>query len=136
MPLPTAKGFEPITGYRLVEKLGAGGYGEVWKATAPGGLWKAIKIVFGDQAGPQAEQELKALERIKQVRHPFLLSLERFEIIEGHLLIVMELADGCLLDRFHECRRSGSPGIPRPELLGYLRDAAEALDYMQESQGL
>jgi hypothetical protein len=136
MAFQPAKDAEPIPGYRLVEKLGTGGYGEVWKATAPGGLTKAIKVVYGDMSGARAGQELKALERIKQVRHPFLLSLERFEILDGQLFIVTELADGCLMDRFQECRRAGLKGIPRDELLGHIRDAAEALDYMGETHGL
>src|SRR5205807_4818579 len=51
-------------------------------------------------------------------------------------VIVMELADKSLMDRFQECRRSGLPGIPRDELLGYLLDAADALDYMGEQYGL
>src|SRR5207248_6955287 len=130
MPFVPSPGAEPITGYQLIEKLGTGGYGTVWKSTAPGGLTKAIKIVFGDVGSHQAEQELKALKRIKEVRHPFLLSLERFEIIDGQLFIVTELADKSLLDRFNECRQAGLRGLPREELLGYLRDASEALDYM------
>jgi serine/threonine protein kinase len=136
MAFQPAKDTEPIPGYRLLEKLGTGGYGEVWKVTAPGGLTKAIKIVYGDMGGARAGQELKALERIKQVRHPFLLSLERFEILDGQLFIVTELADFCLMDRFQACREAGQKGIPRDELIGYLRDAAEALDYMGETHGL
>jgi eukaryotic-like serine/threonine-protein kinase len=127
---------EPITGYRLVERLGTGGYGEVWKATAPGGLTKAIKIVFGHIGGDRTEQELKALDRIRKARHPFLLSLERFEIIEGQLFIVTELADMSLMDRFQACKKAGMPGIPRDELLGYLLDAADALDYLQKNYDL
>jgi hypothetical protein len=136
MAFVPAKDGEPIPGYRLVEKLGVGGYGEVWKATAPGGLAKAVKIVYGDMGGSRAEQELKALGRIKEVRHPFLLSLERIEVLGGQLFIVTELAEGCLYDRFFQCRKAGHKGIPRDELLKHLRDAAEALDYMGENHGL
>jgi serine/threonine protein kinase len=127
---------EPIPGYCLTEKIGDGGFGEVWKVTAPGGLFKALKIVYGNLSGPRAEQELKALERIKAVRHPFLLSLERFEVVDDRLLIVTELADRSLFDRFTECRAAGLRGVPREELLGYLRDAADALDYLSETHSL
>src|ERR1700761_5202053 len=90
---------EPIPGYKLIDRLGGGGFGEVWKAEAPGGLLKAIKVVYGDLTTTEpdgtrrAEQELKAMKRVQSVRHPYLLSLERYDIIEGRLLIVMELAD-------------------------------------------
>src|SRR6266566_3645795 len=98
---------EPLPGYTLIERLGGGGFGEVWKASAPGGLLKAIKFVFGDLKGAgdesqRAEQELKALSRVKTVRHPYILSLERYDIIDGQLLIIMELADRNLWDRYRE----------------------------------
>jgi len=136
MPVRIEANAEPIAGYRLIERLGGGGFGEVWKAEAPGGLHKAIKFVFGDlQAldsadGARAEQELKALSRVKTVHHPFILSLERYDIIDGQLIIVMELADRTLWDRFKECRQQGLVGIPREELLIYVEETAEALDLM------
>ena len=94
---------EPLKGYRLIEPLGSGGFGEAWKCEAPGGLFKAIKFVFGnlnslDVDGARADQELKALNRIKEVRHPFILSMDRIEVVEGELVIVMELADRSLHD--------------------------------------
>ena len=101
---------EPIPGYRLVERIGAGGFGEVWKCQAPGGLLKAIKIVrtADPLGGPGlADQELRALRRVQAVRHPYLLSLDRYDVVNGQHLIVTELADGSLWDRFRACRAAG-----------------------------
>ena len=114
------------------------GFGEVWKAEAPGGIFKAIKIIHGDLRSQDndlvryAEQELKSLKRVKQVRHPYLLALDRYDIVDGRLLIVMELADCNLWDRFRECRAKGLVGIPRDELLLYMAETAEVLDLFND----
>ena len=128
----------PLKGYKLLSRLGRGGFGEVWKVVAPGGFEKAVKIVFGnlndvdDESSRATEQELKALDRVKSIRHPYILSLERYDLIEGKLFIVMELADRNLWDRFKECKLQKLPGIPRPELIRYMLEAAEAIDLMNQ----
>lgn len=127
---------EPIPGYHLLDRIGAGGYGEVWLADAPGGMKKAVKIVHGPLGAQRADRELKSLERIKQVQHPMLLSLERFEVVDDHIVIVTELASGSLKDRFDEYLASGRRGIPRAELLAYLRDVADGLDYLFDEHNL
>ncbi len=134
-------GDEPIEGYRLLAPLGAGGFGEVWKCMAPGGLVKAMKIVTlpplhdGVQETP-ADQEHGALNRIKEMRHPFLVSVDRVDQVPGELIIVMEMADTSLLDEFQRRRAAGQPGIPDDELLHHLLEAAEVLDVMNFHHGL
>jgi hypothetical protein len=132
-PLETKK---EILGYELQERIGAGGFGEVWSAVAPGGMKKALKVVFGYHDGKRAQAELKALDRVKELRHPFLLSLERIEIFEGQLIVVSELGDKSLADAFNESVATTSQGIDRDMMLRYMRCAAEALDYLSDSHGL
>jgi len=138
MPIRVANksGSEPIPGYTLRKRLGAGGYGEVWLADAPGGLEKAIKLIYGTVDQSHATSELRSLQRIRQVYHPFLLSIERIEIVDSQVIIVTELAESSLLDRFEQCRRKGAPGIERAQLLDFLRDAADALDFLSQKHAL
>jgi hypothetical protein len=132
---------EPLPGYRLLEPIGTGGFGEVWKCVAPGGIFKAMKFVYGnlnalDGDDARALQEMKALERVKMVRHPFLLSIEQIQDVGGELVIVMELADKNLHETLVEYQEAGRPGIPRDVLLGFLDDAAVGLDHLIEKHNL
>ena len=125
-----------VLGYKLRERIGSGGFGEVWSAEAPGGIMKALKIVYGFHDEKRAQAELKALDRVKTLRHPFLLNLERIEVYEGQLVVVTELADKSMADLFNECILEGEAGIPREKILQYVRDSGDALDYMSAEQGL
>ena|SRR6516162_72591 len=85
----------PLPGYRLTDFLGKGGFGEVWRCEAPGGVFKAVKIVQGradglDEEHAAVDQEWSAFQHVKSFRHPFLISIDRADIIDGSLIIVME----------------------------------------------
>ena len=54
--------------------------------------------------------------------------MERVEIVDGVLVLVMELADRNLQSVLFDYQGQGQPGMPREEAARYLREAAEALD--------
>lgn len=120
----------PSEGYRLLERIGAGQFGEVFRALAPGGGEVAVKRIFRALDDEASQRELQALELIRSLRHAFLLQTQGYWALKDRVVMVMELADDSVSDWFKACRAEGKPGIPAPELIAYLREAAEALDYM------
>src|SRR3954451_4965829 len=69
---PRKPASETIPGYRLIEPLGKGGFGEGLYCHAPGGLIKAIKFVHSSSGAPldgrsPSSDELRAIERIKDL---------------------------------------------------------------------
>lgn len=123
-------GYEPLDGYKLVERLGDGGFGEVWKATDAQGFSVAIKFVKLD--GSLGEKELRSLDVIKDVRHPHLLTIFKTRQVDGVLVIAMELADRTLMSRLEEAQKEGYDGIPRDELLEYMNEAAKGIDFLND----
>ncbi|MCC6127137.1 MAG: tetratricopeptide repeat protein [Pirellulales bacterium] len=165
------EGDEPVpgSGYRLTEFLGRGGFGEVWKASAPGGAEAALKII--QLGGTEGRKEFRALQLVKKIRHTHLVPIFSFwlknaegQIIDDalvgaaetcavetkpaelratmaappalvrplavELIIAMGLGDKSLYDRLQECLAEGLAGVPQDELLHYLEDAAEAIDFL------
>jgi serine/threonine protein kinase/Tfp pilus assembly protein PilF len=125
-------GSEPVPGFRLLQRIGRGGIGEVWKAEGPGGFPVAFKFIRLSEDGGAAE--LRALEISRTIRHPNLLGSFGAWVVGDLLVIGMELADRALWDRFREAIAEGHAGIPREELLGYLAGAARGIDYLNESR--
>ncbi len=107
-----AAGCEPVpgTGYRLLSVLGRGGFGEVWKATAPGGAEVAIKVIR--LGGREGRKEFKALQLVKKVRHPNLVPTIAFWLLD---------ADGHVIDedllKQDDWLKAAEPGTPLHETM-------------------
>jgi hypothetical protein len=133
---PMAEGVVAVSQqYELVRELGRGMFGEVWLARKnPSGIEKAIKILLQPADRDAAQCELKSLELIKNLRHPYLLATEDFWISNNRLHVVMELADGTLRGRLKYHQEQGREAIPVDELFRYIAEAAEGLDFLHSQK--
>ncbi len=121
-------GARPIPEYVLLAKLGEGGFGQVWKARDDNGFEVALKFLRLDVRTGAAEQ--RALEVMKNVRHPHVLPMFRSWQVGNCLVLALELGDKTLYQRLADAEEDGHVGIPRPELLEYFLEAAKGLDYL------
>ena len=142
---------DPVLGYKLEKMLGQGGYGQVWQAVDEDGVACALKILRDVQG--KGKHEYDALKRLRKLDHPNLLRIEELWVLDEYwapiprdqiglpgsrearrMVIRTPLADKNLFQKLTECRRHSQPGIPPTELLRYLRQAADALDYLNIDQ--
>ncbi len=125
-PLPVIPG-----GYVPEQSIGRGGFGEVWRALAPGGFLVAVKIIDRPADHEERLREERSLTVVKELRHHFLIKTHATYAEADRLFIVMDLADGSLRQLLKESQKAKTT-IPLPELLFYLRESAEALDYLHD----
>ena len=115
-----------VTHYRIIEKLGSGGMGEVYKAEDTRlGRMVALKFLSEDLrrdavALDRFEREARA---ISGLNHPGICVLHDIGEQDGHRFLVMELLEGqTLRERIH-----GKP-LPNDVLLDIAIQIADALD--------
>jgi len=80
--------------YRLVRRIGRGGYCEVWKARDRiEGIWVALKIPQPDPSGKRDNQTmLREVRLVARLRHPHIMPVKNAEIIEGYAVMATELS--------------------------------------------
>jgi serine/threonine protein kinase/Tol biopolymer transport system component len=119
-----------LSHYRLVEKIGEGGMGVVWKALDTKlDREVAIKVLpeaFGDDAERLARFEREA-KLLASLNHPNIATIHGFLEAESTRFLAMELVGGEGL----EGRLERGP-VPRPEALEIARQIAEALEAAHE----
>jgi len=134
-PLILQAGTAPYPGYVLKQFLGKGGWGQVWKTERDDGKVFALKFLPCD-AQLMAPYEVRALQAIKQLKHPHLLQMEQIWSCPGYLAILMELAEGNLHDLLDVYFTELNTPILPDHVCFFLRQAAEALDFLNDRRHL
>lgn len=127
-PLPTAGYLEPgseLGGYRIVEVLGTGGMGQVFRAIDAEGIEVAMKVLHPHlsrdaESRQRLNREVSALHRVRHGRVARVLDAE-VDALES--FIVTELLDGLTLDQ--SVREEGV--FADDELIALAEELAEAL---------
>jgi serine/threonine protein kinase len=124
-----------LDGYKLLQCLSSSARGEVWRASAPGDIPVAVKMLFRPFDPEEAPLEQRWLEVVRQLHHPNLLQMHAVWSLPDRLVLATDLADGSLHEYARWCRALGLAGVPAPELLTFLKEVANALDYLH-GQGI
>lgn len=122
LPLPRNFG-----GYELIDEIGAGGMGVIYRARQPGlDRLCAVKMLKTDGAekGWNEEQLRAEAKAAASLDHPNIVGIYEVGQAEGRLFFSMELVDGIDLTRFVRGR------LLSPKLVAsYVRKIAEAVHY-------
>jgi len=142
---PEAMPGRAVSHYRILEKLGAGGMGEVYRALDTK-LWRDVALKILPKAMADDAERMARFERearvLASLNHPNIAAIYGLEESNGIRALVMELVEGEtlaeLLERAKiEIRKSNiGPSfdfrIPSFDSLGIARQIAEALEYAHE----
>jgi serine/threonine protein kinase len=122
-----AKGPHVFHKFEMIEKLGEGGMGEVWKARDAGlDRFVALKflsssVLSNPTALPRFKQEAIAASKLD---HPNLCTIYEIGEAEGKTYIAMAFYEGQVLS---ELLQPGKPPLGLDEIRGYARQMADGL---------
>ncbi len=121
---------QPLLHYRIVEKLGEGGMGAVWKAVDTT-LDREVAIKVLPEAFARDAERLARFQRearmLAALSHPGIAAVHSVHEAEGIRFLAMELVPGVDLEE-----RLGRGPLPLDEALDVARQLAEALEAAHE----
>ena len=123
---PNLYGEDMTPGFKFVKRIRKTAKSDVWEAEGPAGKRVALKLVpLGI-----SQDTLEGLAFSRTVTHPNLMGPGAYWIDREVLIILMDLADSTVNDRLEYFRNEGRI-IPTSEVVGYMHQIADALDYLE-----
>ena len=130
------RGYSFAPGYRLQEFLGRGQFGQVWRATAPGGTVSAVKFI--DLTGGQGQKEYAAIKRMKAIQQANLMPITAIWLLDETGEVIDDQPDSAIetvaFDVASGEDPSGTIAIREPAMLvvAMLLGGKSLLDRMKE----
>jgi tRNA A-37 threonylcarbamoyl transferase component Bud32/thiol-disulfide isomerase/thioredoxin len=120
----------PLGRFRMLERVGQGAFGAVWKARDTElDRVVALKIPHSGllTEGDERERFHREARAAAQLRHPGIVTVHEVAILEGLPVIVCDFVHGVTLKDFLEVRR-----LTFPESARLVADVADALHYAHQ----
>jgi serine/threonine protein kinase len=127
--------FEHLGPFRLIERLGEGGMGVVYRAEQqPLGREVALKVIrtllqSSSVAGQRFQREAQAVAKL---RHPNVVTVHAAGEEDGVAYLAMELVHGQGLDEILQSKAEIGERLAIPEAIRHVRDVARALQCAHE----
>jgi len=121
---------ERINHFQLIERIGSGGFGTVWKALhSELGRYVALKLPRTSHLqGSEAEQFLQEARTAASLDHPGIVKVYEIGTFEDNIYIASEFIEGKSL-----AERIGK-GLSQNEAVSIALQLAHALDYAHQAQ--
>ncbi len=127
-PLPLAEVARLFPQLEIVEFLGRGGMGMVYKARQPRlDRWVALKILNSDPDPLFAERFAREARALAKLSHPNIVAVHDFGEADGHFFLILEHMDGMNLRQLMQKGR-----ISPMEALAIVPKICDALQYAHE----
>lgn len=124
--MPVSLQHTEISGYKILERIGVGGMGEVYKAFHPGlNRLAAVKLLFQKEHAERFKNEAYIQS---SVSHPNIARLYEYTVTGDMPCIIMEFVEGITLDAY--IFRQGR--INNAETKKILRQIVSALKYLHQ----